>query len=228
MKKFLLIVLVLSTLSITGFSQKDYSVAVTGGYDYNMNHLIGLGLENNTNSTPDFNIGADFSFLMGDKLRLRADIRYSNLSFNEPYTSSNIYPKDAVRFIYAFNNLDITPRVDYRILKINKFDLYASAGLKFEFLLYKFELVELADGDFDTSDTFKYATTGTNVGAVGGLIFKYNITPKFGVLLAPDYTYFFDYFVPDRNDYHDRQTSYWFNKHYLQRLNMNVGVEWTF
>lgn len=227
MKKFLLIVLVLSSLSITGFSQKDYSVAVTGGYDYNMNHLIGLGLENCTNSLPDFNIGADFSFLMGDNLRLRADLRYSNLSFNEPYSSST-HPLNlnAVRLTYAFNNLDISPRADYRILKVSKFDLYASAGLKFEFLLSKFELLELANGDLDTSDTFKHATTGTNVGAVGGLIFKYNITPKIGIVLAPDYTYFFDYFAPDRNDYNDRTRSY--GKHYLQRFSMNAGVEWTF
>jgi len=227
MKKFLLIVLVLSALSIPGFSQKDYSIAVTGGYDYNMNHLIGLGLENCTNTLPDFNIGADFSFLMGDKLRLRADLRYSNISFEEPYLNS-YHPlnKNAVRLVYAFNNLDISPRADYRILKIKNFDLYASAGFKFEFLLGKFELLELANGDLDTSNTFKYATTGTNVGVVGGLIFKYNITPKIGIVLAPDYTSFFDYFAPDRNDYNDRESAYW--KHYLQRFSMNAGVEWTF
>jgi len=73
----------------------------------------------------------------------------------------------------------------------------------------------LANGDKLTTNLMSRDFTKTQAGAVGGLILKYNVNPSFGITLAPDYTYFFDQFST-KNDYN------------MQRIGMNLGVEWKF
>jgi hypothetical protein len=101
---------------------------------------------------------------------------------------------------YVFNNLDVSPRVDYRLLKLGNFDLYASLGFELEFLIYKYEGTFLKNGDYDDSSFWKKENTKTSFGAVGGLIFKYNINDKIGIVLSTDYTYFFNEFIELDND----------------------------
>lgn len=202
-------------MSFSAYPQKSFTLGVSGGYDYNMNHLGGL--VNFTNKTPDFSIGADWSFLfLNENLRARIGLGYSNVSFNQDYTFVSDNPLTVDRSHYAFNNLNITPRADYRLLKVGNFDLYASLGLEFEFLIYKYEGTYYKNGDYDDSNHWTKVNSKTSVGAIGGLIFKYNINDKIGIVLSPDYTYFFNEFIEIENEFD------------FQRASVNLGLEWKF
>jgi len=215
MKKFFLVVIALTTISFSVYSQKSFTAGISGGYDSNMNHMYGL--TNYSNSTPDFSLGVDWSFLfLNEDLRVRIGLGYSNLSFNQKYTYESSNPLSVERTNYVFNNMNITPRVDYRLLKLGNFDLYASVGLQFEFLLAKYEGTFLQNGSYDDSEFFNKANSKSYLGAIGGLIFKYNINENIGITLSPDYTYYFDEFIPLENELD------------FQRASLKIGLEWKF
>ncbi len=215
MKKIFLVVITLLTMTVSVYSQKSFSLGVYGGYDYNMNHLGGL--TNFTNKTPDFSIGADWAFLfLNEDLRARIGLGYSNVSFNQDYSYTSENPLTVDRTHYVFNNLNVTPRADYRLLKLGNFDLYASLGLELEFLIYKYEGTFLKDGSYDDSSFWKKENAKTSAGVIGGFIFKYNFNDKIGLTVSPDYTYFFNEFIAIDNDYD------------FQRASLNIGLEWKF
>jgi hypothetical protein len=200
--------------SVVGYSQTTFSFGVSGGYDHNFNYLTGL--TNTTSSSfPDFNFGVDGILNIGEKMRIRAELKYSNMNLTRNW---NFNSQDLTRFdksVLYISNLDLCPRFDYKLLTTGKFDLYASAGFHFEFNLGNYERSTLANGDKLTTNLMSRDFTKTQAGAVGGLILKYNVNPSFGITLAPDYTYFFDQFST-KNDYN------------MQRIGMNLGVEWKF
>jgi hypothetical protein len=108
----------------------------------------------------------------------------------------------------------------FKLITKGSFDLYASTGFRFEFNLGNIERTSLANGDKITTNLLintntKAGYTQTQAGAVGGFILKYNVNPSFGITLSLGYTYFFDYYYM-KNDYK------------MQRVRMNLGVEWKF
>lgn len=222
-KKFnrkILLVLFFLTFTLVGFSQSNFTFGVSGGYDKTFNHLTGLGLLDTKDAFPDFNLGVDGMFNVGEKIRIRAELGYENLSYTKNWNSESTDPTRIYKSVVSVSNLDISPRVDYKLAKSGSFDLYASAGFRFEFTLGNYERTTLANGDKLTTNLIINTNTKTNftqtqAGAVGGFILKYNVNPSFGITLAPDYTYFFDYYYTQNVDK-------------MQRIRVNLGVEWKF
>jgi hypothetical protein len=216
-KSKVLLVIFFLMFTIAGFSQSKFSFGVSGGYDHSFNFLTGLPITN-SDLYPDFNIGVDGILNLGEKIRIRGELGYENLNFTHKYNSTSTSSTRIDKSVLSISNLDFIPRVDYKLLSSGKFDLFASAGFKFEFALGSFERTTLANGD---KSEFKYMSnilgdyTKVQAGAVGGFIVKYNVSQYFGVTLAPDYTYFFDKFQT-RNDNN------------MQRVGVNLGVEWKF
>lgn len=210
------VVLVISILifTISGYSQPNFSLGVSGGYDHSFNFLKGLP-KTNSDNFPDFNLGVSGILNLGDKVRVRAELGYENMNYTREWNFESQSPDRILNTVLSISNLDVSPRVDYKLVKAGKFDLYCSAGFRFEFTLGDFESTTKANGEKSTANFIENDYTKTQAGAVGGFIFKYNVNPSFGIILSPDYTYFFDKFS-SKNDNN------------LQRVGVNLGVEWKF
>ncbi len=210
-------------LSYVGFSQNDVSIGFSGGYDYNYGHMLNPRNGINSNAIPDFNVGADISWYLGERIRIRAELRYTNFSFTRDLQiPQNGNDKNMKNTILTVNNLDFAPHFDFRLFSLKKLDCYITAGLKAEFNIGDYARSYTYGGEksnYDSYITDRYnGQTGhinTLAGAVGGLILKYNVNEQLGITLKPEYTSFFNYFY-DQNDMP------------LQRGSLNVGLEWRF
>lgn len=209
----IVIVLLMSAASI-GNAQNSFSIGVAGGVEKNMHHLYGMN-ETNTDYKPDFNFGVEGIYSYGNRLRFRGGLFYENMSYTREYNILNDLPNRLDNTVLAISNLDLIPRVDLRLFSLGNFDLLASAGFHFEIFLGTSERSTRANGETYKSDYTRYTFQKGQVGAVGGLIFKYNVSDKVAIKLAPDYTYFFNKFYED-------------NKQNLQRVNGTIGIEWKF
>jgi hypothetical protein len=149
-------------------------------------------------------------------MRVRLDLHYANIGFTRNYNSDRSNPLNIDISKIAISNLDLSPKFEYRLVSLGKLDLFASAGFKFEFALGKYERCYLVNGKLsDQQHVDKSEFTQTQAGAVGGLVFKYNLNEFTAITLSPEYNYFFDKFS-SRNDY------------VMQRTSVNLGVEWRF
>jgi hypothetical protein len=199
---------------VTGYSQSTFSLGVSGGYNKSFNHLVRMA--NTTDAFPDYNFGVDGILKINERLNVRAELHYSNLSFTQKYNTVSSDPLRYYKSKLAISYLDISPEIECRLFSIKKFDLFASTGFKFEFQMGKYERAYLANGDksdYNYISDVEYTTT--QAGVVGGLVAKYNVTQYMAFTLKPEYTYFFHEFY-SKNDYN------------MQRVGVNLGVEWKF
>ena len=216
--KILLAVLFLA-ISYSGYSQSSFSLGFSGGYDKSFNILDGItgaraqGV--NYDKSPDYNFGIDGILRLNDHFRVRTEIHYANIGFTREYEydiapSSSTVTKSKV----AISNLDIAPTFDCKLIKIGKFNMYATLGMRFEFELGKYERSFLANGDKSSNQYFNDFTT-TQAGATGGFIFDYDLGNQFSIFLIPEYTYFF-------NTFNSKNTNT------MQRATANIGLEYRF
>ncbi len=212
------ILVILMIVSVKVFSQDKMTFGVNFGYDYNDKYLENIFGAKNTNEIPDFNVGVDVGVELTERIRVRGELKYVNLSFTRefsyPEKSSNIdYTKFSANFI------DFNPRFDYRLFSLGNFDTYFSTGIKLEFSAGDYIRTYNYDGEkLDDMKHFgngKYEHKSIMAGVVGGFIFKYNINQNLGITVTPEYTSFLTRF------YEENQTA-------LQRANVNIGIEWTF
>lgn len=211
----LAVFVVLMIVSLRGLTQTKMSFGITTGYD--QNYCLFQDLPDETiNQLPDFNIGADIAWYLGERIRVRGEVKYVNISFarnfSNPVADNNIdFSKLAV------NNINFNPRFDYRLFSLKKLDLYMTTGLRFEFSMGDYiRTFNYAGENLDTDYLGigeKHAST--MAGATGGFILKYNFTPDFALTLSPEYTSFFSEF-------------YQMNNMSLQRASLNIGFEWSF
>jgi hypothetical protein len=209
-----LLVVIFSVMSLSSYAQSNFSWGLSGGYDKTFNHFTGMNYTN-TDALPDFNFGVDGILKIGDRFRLKAEVHYSNLSFTRKYNFESLDDKRIDFSNLAIHNLGLTPKIDYRLASAGKLDIYASAGVKFEFALGKYERSLRADGEQTTKNFITDSYKQTQIGAVGGFVFKYNLSDFTAITLMPEYTYFFDKFY-SKNDFD------------MQRVGVNLGVEWRF
>ncbi|MDA3815917.1 MAG: outer membrane beta-barrel protein [Prolixibacteraceae bacterium] len=216
-KIVLLVILMIASVKV--FSQDKMTFGVNFGYDYNDKYLENLDGAENVNELPDFNIGVDVGIELTERIRVRGELKYVNLSFTRDFTgyTDEDFSVDHTKFTANF--IGFNPRFDYRLFSLGNFETYFSTGLKLEFSAGDY--IRTFDNNGDKYDDLKYFSNGKYIhdsvlaGAVGGFIFKYNINQKLGITIMPEYTSFLSRF------YNDNQTS-------LQRANVNIGIEWTF
>ena len=211
----LTVLVMLMIVSLRGLSQSEMSFGITTGYD--QNYCLFQDLPDETfNQVPDFNIGANVAWYLGERIRVRGEVKYVNLSFTRNF--STLEADDNIDFTkLSVNNINLNPRFDYRLFSLKKFDCYFTTGLRFEFTLG--DLVRTYNYAGENLDT-DYIGIGEKhasamAGATGGFIFKYNFTPEFAFTLTPEYTSFFSEF-------------YQRNNMALQRASLNIGFEWAF
>lgn len=227
--KLVLVVVLLST-TLIGRTQTQFILGGSLGYDKSF-HQFDFMPKTNTDASPDYNFGIDGIMKLNDWLRVKAEIHYENMGFTRNWNTGSTDP-DAIDISkVALSNLDISPMVDLRFLKVGKFDVFATAGFRFEFQMGKWEKSLTNSGEETDYDHVMDTYNESKAGVVGGLLFKYNLNKDFALTLSPQYTYFFDPFY-FQNSYEDEYKFDFlgmeFNKCNLRRASVNIGVEWNF
>ncbi len=216
MKQKLIITAALLISAFTTFSQNRTSYGLSLGYDQNMFYDQNLS-GSVSNEIPDFNIEGHINYHFGEKMILRTELRYSNLSFQKDYTlGADTDDLDITKL--ASNNIGFTPHFDYKLFSVGKLDMYSSLGLRFEFTFDDFYRSYTNNGDKMNADyfnTYFEEHTKTMFGATVGLLLKMNLGENTSLTLSPEYaSYFSSYYVE--------------NKMALQRISANIGLEWRF
>lgn len=218
MNNKIVLLVFLMVVSVKVFSQDKMTFGVNFGYDYNDKYLENLYGAENINEVPDFNVGIDVGVELTERIRVRGELKYVNLSFTRDFS----YPEAEINIDktkIATNFIGFNPRFDYRLFSLGNFDTYFSTGMRIEFSSGDYIRTFNYDGEklVDTKHigNGKYVHKSTMTGVVGGFIFKYNINQNLGITIIPEYTSFLTRF------YEENMTS-------LQRANVNIGLEWTF
>ena len=216
MKQKLFITAVLLISAISTFSQTGTSFGLNFGYDSNMYHTKNLsGVV--SNEIPDFSIGGNLIYDLGEKSRLRVELRYSNISYTQhyDYPSSNLNNLELSKI--TANNIGIVPHFDYTLFSLGKLDVLGTAGLRFEIDLGNYVRSYTYAGDLTDYDHTPSSEVHSKamLGATAGLLFKLNVGDNAAITLSPEYTSFF-------GQYFDQ------NQTVLQRFSGNLGFEWRF
>lgn len=201
-------------LSSIGFSQSNFSIELLTGYDKNISLYDDLYGENYS-SLPDFNAGFNVSYYLGKRIRLKTEFKYINNSYTRVYNNASVPSENIHLSKMAINSIDITPRVDYRLASINKYDFYFSGGIRFEKSFYDFQKSVRYNGDIVKQGFIADKHKNYLFGGIGGFNIKYNVSQKLALSFAPEYTYFF-------GKYYDK------NDNNFQRCSLNIGAEWRF
>lgn len=212
MVKRIQIILFSLLLSLAGFSQSRFSVNLNGGIDKNFNkYYCPNGYSIFEDGKTDFNYGLDIGYRLTDWFRARLEFRYNEYRFGqEPLSSVDILQTEL-----TLSNMDINPRLDFRVWNKNKFELFVSPGLRLEYLLNADQESIRSDGEISTKNYISTSYKDAMSGFIGGMILKYNFTDHLGLTLSPEYTFFFDKLYDKNNAA-------------MQRFNTNLGIEWTF
>ena len=237
MIKFVLVAFLMST-AFLGRSQVKYSLGASMGYDKSSNQFYKMPYTNQDKS-PDYNFGVDGVVTIFDWLRVKTGLHYATLGFTRYYnpdlTVTTTGGDSRINLSkVAISNFDLSPQVNLRFASLgkDKLEMFAALGFNFEFQMGKYERTYTLAGTETDDDHVNPSGEDFNKsrsGAVGGLLFKYNVTPQWAITLNPQYTYFFKPFV-FQNDYVD-DVDRWiftFNKHDMRRFTVNLGVEYRF
>lgn len=199
-------------LSFGGAAQSRFSVNLNGGLDYNINKYYNPNTYKKfENGKTDFNLGLDVGYRLGDNFRFRIELKYAELSYGHYYLSNS----DLLKSEMTLSNMNINPRMDWRIWTLGSFDFFLTTGLRLEFGLDAWQESLRTDGAVSTN---KYISTDYDdnmSGLIGGGIMKFNLSKHLGITFAPEYTLFFDELFQRNNGV-------------LQRFSTNAGIEWTF
>jgi hypothetical protein len=212
-KKILFSLLWVVSVSFTGHAQVDsleneVFLGINFGIDYNMN---AYGSTPNTTENyeyygikPQYNFGIDGSFKLTRRIRPRVEFRYVNVKYGIDMTNANS-PSTAGHTVVNVSYFGFNWHVDYLFIDTKKFQAFVSPGLKLEFK----SQTNLSTGHWNT---IELRHPKSIAGGALTMIFKYNITPRFGLTLSPEYTYFCRRFAAGN----DKQ---------YQRVSTNLGIE---
>lgn len=208
------IVIIFIFWALAAKAQQKFALSIHGGYDINKNHLIDLQ-KLNTNESPDFGAGFNAIFYVREKLRIRAELEYSNISFTRDYQTDPSQPNNIAKTNVAINNIGVNPHLDYKLISWSGFELYAGGGFRFEFKQTAWQRTFNHAGNKLNGNYFRDILNPGQVGLVGSLIGRYSLGDHAAIFLAPEYTYFL-------------RPLFGLNDHLFQRTSFKLGYEWRF
>lgn len=223
----LILIVALVALSFSGYSQLSGSVGLKGGYDKQYFIYDDLLYGENYDAFPDFNIGLDAALDLTKNIRVRAELKYSNVSYTREYNTSTSLLENIEYSKMQINNMNINPFVDFRILNVkDKLELYYTLGMKLEFSLGDRQRAFTYDDEKIDASYILEPHKDVMIGSATGLIFKYNINKHWGVTVSPEYTIFFGQFYENSEEFYDNSPKEMNN--YYMRSSLNFGLEYTF
>lgn len=235
MKRLSIIALILvSTLSMTNAQTEEYvTLGINGGILHNIN---GYKMRKNhngetfKNGIPGYNIALDLGIKTSAKTRFRFEIEHEEFHYKAIWDTTNLSPKN-LSPIYETRvkvwNMGLNLRLDYKYFENEKWKLFVSPGLLYEFninretLNLKRHYVNPNIHKYDTYSYKKYPEIGAQnpehiLGGNVQFLCKYKIAKHVAITLTPEYNIFFRGIVKDN-----------YGKPY-QRLTMNGGFEFNF
>lgn len=230
MRKIFFYTILLVLIPITVSAQDADTTKAKKSNDYSFTFGINYGIDNNINGYPlnpnsegnnfykgnsHYSLGLDYGWMASKKLRPRIEVRYVKMSYGVGWDNANITTiNESVINLY---NFAVALHADYLLLDATKFQLFLSPGLKWEINVDSEEKNLFKNGDISWAN-YNDLLSGNTRNFFGGsvsAILKYNIIKNIGITLTPEYTLFFNNFVPANN------------KSY-QRASVKAGVEFNF
>jgi hypothetical protein len=230
MRKISFYLFLIVLMPLTSNAQESVVANAKKNSDYASNFGINSGVDNNINAyrlypnsegnnfykvSTHYNIGIDYGWMVSKKFRPRIELKYVKMSYGVGWDNANISSiKESIVNLY---NFDINFHMDYLLLNANKFQLFVSPALKWEFNIAREEKNLKYDGS-DNWASYNGIISENPRNLIGGAvstILKYNIIKNIGITLTPEYTLFFRNFIKS-------------NSKCYQRTSVNFGVEFNF
>jgi len=212
--KRIFILAALMMFSGAAFSQSWLGLGLTGGYDYNFNkyydYNVWTGFEH---ENMDFNTGLDVIMRMSKKVRFRIELRYDQMNYGQTSVNTAIAVSKSKMKLRC---IDINPRFDIKVWTKNKFELFVSPGLKLQYAVDNKETSYKSSGEI--SSYHSYVNKDYNdalLGALAGVVLKYNINKQMGLTFSPDFYYSFKKLYDGNNSN-------------LMGFRTNIGIEYFF
>ena len=229
MRKICFYLLLLALIPMSANAQVTTATNAKKTIDYASAFGLSYGIDNNINGyklasnptgntfskgTTRYNIATSFGWMISSRWRPRIELKYTKLNYNVDLVNSI---PTIVNSVVNMFNFDINLHADYLFLNTNKFQIFLSPAVKWEFNISREEHNFFSDGTKNWGN-YNGVINENPRNLLGGsvaAIFKYNIIRNIGLTLTPEYTMFFRKFVL-AND-----------KSY-QRFSVNFGVEFNF
>jgi len=214
--KRLIILITFLLSSFCGYSQSKYFFGVNAGISFIKDNALSssvVGAE--FDNKPKLIFPALVGVYISDKSRVRLDLggfkieSKLNYNYNPPQTNDPSLPNQSEVFI---KTQTVNLNYDYRVVGREKFDIYASAGLRSLFSTNKKEVTTYSDGHEEDTAILIYDYNRNIFGLGAGVVAKYNHTDKSAYTFTPDYAYYFGDFNKGNNNN-------------LKRLSLAIGVE---
>jgi hypothetical protein len=214
----ILTVTVLVILCSPAHAQVNPFLNLNGGYDLNINKYYSKYVYEKFEGKKDFNGGLALGITLGKRMRFRIGVNYAQLTYGQTYPSGFLTDNTGTSYTEStmtLHAIHMDPALDGRLFSFKKFDLYITAGYRFEWITGHDEESIKSGGETVSSSYLDRNYPKANGGPHGGLIVKYNAGKHLGITLEPAYTYYL-------------KELYYQNDGNLQRFSANIGIAYTF
>jgi hypothetical protein len=213
MKKYMIIAF-FGMISLVINAQSKYTLGINSGLDHSFNSAYS-DYYKRTATPIDYNMGIYISRAIGQKYRLRLEMQYYKIGIGQDWTGAGTSPTEPVKSTKRIFSLGGNLRLDYKIGHLSKFDFFISPALKGNVPIGSYENTKTYDGNLRTSHYIDPGYRHTLAAGAMGLLIKYNVNAHLGIVLTPEYTYYF------RKFYYKCVSP-------LQTISASLGAEWTF
>lgn len=234
MKRLTFILLLAAAVFNANAQTEEYiTLGITGGIVKNIN-----GIPKDTNDygnvfkdgIPGYNVGFDFGIRTSAKTRFRMELKHTEFHYKALWDTTRV-PATNVSPIYETRvkvwNMHVALRCDYKYLETEKWKLFVSPGLLWEFNLdreahnlkrpYNNPLgYTISDYSFKRYLEIAYENPNHILGGSVQFLCKYKISKHVALTINPEYYIFFRGVI--RQNY----------GHPYQRLTLNGGLEFNF
>ena len=172
--------------------QGDVTLGINSGFDWDINafnynkYPTDYNPSSHHSQNPQYNIGADLGIALSNNMRIRFELRYTNIKSGIGLDSAeiNTHTWTYNSIIVNLNYFGANARFDYKFLTTNKLEIFISPAFKFEHLMS----TTMTNGPFNGMNYY-----GPNyiAGGAVSLLFKYNLANHVAITLTPDYSLFF-------------------------------------
>ncbi|QCR23007.1 outer membrane beta-barrel protein [Pontibacter sp. SGAir0037] len=214
--KQLFILLSFLLCTFTASSQSKLFFGINAGPDFTLDNSLPLPTPDASfRNKPSWNFLARIGTDIGHNSRIRLDLgsidMNSRLTYN--YNSSPPDPEVPVKTELAIHTAVLNFNYDYKAISFEKFDVYASAGLRAQFPTSKKETTTYSDNrEVETTRVITQFNKSL-YGFGAGIVLKYKHSDKAAFTLSPDYSHYFEGLNKG-------------NSSSVKRLNLSVGVEY--
>jgi hypothetical protein len=178
--------------------QNKISIGVSSGLSFHYNSCNDLKY-NDTPIRPEYNIGADFAWLLGAKSRLGIELNYEQMGTNRVWDITDLNPtvSTIIKSKMHIYNWGANVSYGYKFLQYKKLDVFGVGSIKYSSRFADREKSTFYDGTSHSTRHLSYDYNKKHGGASLGLRLEYNFDPHWAITLASEYTMYSTSFYPE-------------------------------